>query len=445
MLDDGRELICMGNMRQLLNWVPILFLFLALTCITPTANSSPAASQMDLGWKAYESGHYEKAFSIWQVLAEQGHALAQVNLGAMYDAGQGVRQNLSKAFELFRKAAQNGNPHAQYNLANMYTEGRGIGRDINQAKTWYLKAAQQDLAIAQYALGMLYADTTSHTGQRTTNDQEIAIEWFYKSGLSYLQNNDLDGAQLAHQEIANLVADHPIANQLEHKIRNTHLKLKSKNHVAVFLGAAFGTGWPISSGYVITNNHVISSSDEILLLDSTGQQIKARPILIDEPNDIAILEVGDIHRLPPAIPLATSSLNVGARVFTIGFPRVDVMGVKPKLTDGVIIKVSGLADDNASCQTTVPIQSGNSGGPLLNMRGEAVGVIRSMIGMKQPDTGETLVFKNASCALKIDKLSDILSSLPKTRAFIQTLPSQTASLEDLTQRIKDSMLIVVAL
>jgi S1-C subfamily serine protease len=399
---------------------------------------------MELGWEAYEAGHYGEAFSLWQTLAEQGHALAQVNLGAMYDAGQGVTQNLSKAFELFRKAAQNGNPYAQYNLGNMYAEGRGTSRDIDQAKTWYLKAAQQDLAIAQYSIGLLYADAASQTGQLATNDREIAIQWFYKSGLSHLKNNDLEGARLAQEEIADLAADHPTAKQLKHKIGSTQLKSKSKSPVASFSDAAFGTGWPISCGHVITNNHVISSSDEILLLDTSGQQIKARPILRDEVNDIAVLEVSDIHRLPPAIPLATSNLDVGTAVFTIGFPRVDVMGVKPKLTDGVISKLSGLADDNASCQTTVPIQPGNSGGPLLNMKGEAVGVMRSMIGMKNTETGETLVFKNASSALKIGMLSDILSSLPQNRAFIQTLPSQAASLQDLTQRIKDSMLIVVA-
>lgn len=443
MLGDCRELNFMRNMRQRQTWVPTLLL-LVLTFITPSANYSLAATQMDLGWKAYEAGDYEEAFSLWQPLAEQGHALALVNLGAMYDAGQGVKQNLSKAFELFSKAAQGGNPYAQYNLGNMYAEGRGISRDIDQAKTWYRKAAQQDLAIAQYSLGLLYADPSGQTGQPATNDREIAIEWFYKSGLSHLETNDLEGAQLAHKEIADLATEHPIAKLLKQEIRNTQRRIKSNSPVASFSGAAFGTGWPISSGHVITNNHVIESSAEILLLDVTGRQLKAHPILRDEINDIAVLEVGDIHRLPPAIPLATSNLDVGTRVFTIGFPRVDVRGVKPKLTDGVVSKLSGLADDDASCQTTVPIQPGNSGGPLLNMKGEAVGVIRSMIGMKQPETGETLVFENTSCALKIDKLSDILSGLPQSRAFIRTLPSRAAGLQDLTQRIKDSMLIVVA-
>ena len=362
----------------------------------------------------------------------------------MYDAGQGVAQNLSKAFELFHEAAESGNPYGQYSLGNMYAEGRGIIRDIDQAKTWYQKAAQQDLAIAQFALGLLYTNLPDQTGQQAAKDRETAIEWFYKSGLSHLNNNDFEGAQQAHQEITDLASEHPIAKQLILKIRENQFKNESPSPVASFSGAAFGTGWPISSGHVITNNHVIASSGDILLLDASGQQIKAHPILRDAVNDIAVLEVGNIHRLPPAIPLATSNLDVGTKVFTIGFPRVDVRGVKPKLTDGVVSKLSGLADDAASCQTTVPIQPGNSGGPLLNMKGEAVGVIRSMIGLRQPETGETLVFNNRSCALKIDKLSDILSSLPQSRAFIRTLPSRAASLQDLTERINDSMLIVVA-
>ncbi|MGD9350106.1 MAG: tetratricopeptide repeat-containing serine protease family protein, partial [Desulfobacterales bacterium] len=410
-----------------LRWPVIMaavFFLLLLSNPTIQAKSASSTSGYDRGWQAYDAGHYAKAFEIWQALAEQGHELAQVNLGAMYDAGQGTAENPAKAFELFLDAAQKGNPYAQYNVANMYAQGRGIRCDRSKARSWYLKAAEQDLAIAQYGLGMLNANDATEKGADASQHLDIAIGWLFKSGLTHLKNNNLSGARQAYDSIAELAGDHPLATQLSCRINSKKHIESGDSRIASFAGASFGTGWPISAGYVITNHHVVASAAEILLLDASGQQIKARPILSDSVHDIAILQVVDITLLPPALPLATTDIDVGARVFTMGFPHIDETGVTPKLTDGVISKLSGLQNDPASYQTTVPIQPGNSGGPLLNMSGEVVGVVRSMIGIKHMQTGETRVFENASCATKIDRLSKILSQLQPPVDALQTLPHQ---------------------
>ena len=418
--------------------------FLFLSHNLTQAKPATTASRYDQGWQAYDAGQYKKAFGIWQALAEQGHQLAQVNLGAMYDAGQGTAENPTKAFELFLAAAQQGNPYAQYNVANMYAEGRGIRCNRRQAKAWYLKAAEQDLAMAQYGLGMLNASGATEEDTDATQNLDIAIGWLYKSGLTYLRNDNLSGARHAYDSIAELDADHPLAEKLSCKIQSKSQMPPADSSIASFEGASFGTGWPISAGYVITNHHVVASAAEILLLDAYGRKIKARPILSDAVHDIAILQVGDTALLPPALPLATTGIDVGARVFTIGFPRIDEMGTTPKLTDGVISKLSGLENDPASYQTTVPIQPGNSGGPLLNMSGEVVGVVRSMIAVKHMQTGETRIYENASCATKIDRLCKILRKLQVSAAALQTLPQQPEDMAALRQRLQDSLLIVVA-
>jgi S1-C subfamily serine protease len=362
----------------------------------------------------------------------------------MYDAGQGTAEKPAKAFELFLAAAQKGNPFAQYNVANMYAQGRGIRCDRKQAKAWYLKAAEQDLAIAQYGLGMLNASDVDKNDTDATQQLDIAIGWLFKSGLTHLKNDNLSSAQQAYDSIAELAGDHPLAGQLSCKIESKKHIQGTDSRTASFAGASVGTGWPISAGYVITNHHVVDSAAEILLLDVSGQQIKARPILSDAVHDIAILQVVDTALLPPALPLSTTDINVGARVFTMGFPRIDEMGVTPKLTDGVISKLSGLQNDPASYQTTVPIQPGNSGGPLLNMRGEVVGVVRSMIGVRHMQTGETRAFENASCATKIDRLSKILSKLQPPADALQTLPHEPENMAALRIRLQNSLLIVVA-
>jgi len=64
-------------------------------------------------------------------------------------------------------------------------------------------------------------------------------------------------------------------------------------------------------------------------------------------------------------------------VFTVGYPVTDILGEELKFTDGVISSLSGVGDDAAFVQITVPLQPGNSGGPLVNNAGEVVGVVTS--------------------------------------------------------------------
>ena len=210
------------------------------------------------------------------------------------------------------------------------------------------------------------------------------------------------------------------------------------------MGASIGTAWPIESGFVITNNHVVVDSSDVTLVDRSGRELRAWAVLRDEMNDIAFLEVDDVRQLPPALPLAGETADVGSKVFTIGFPRIDVMGISPKVTEGEICRLEGLNDDAASYQTTVPIQPGNSGGPLINMQGEVVGVVKSMIGYRDEEEGKLYILEKASCALKIGEMKDLFGHLPQGRERLQTLPSRRDHVAALFERIQRSMLIVVA-
>ncbi len=88
-------------------------------------------------------GRYAEAFSLFQQLAEQGHAKAQFNLGVMYDQGQHVTQNHAEAVSWYLKAAEQGNTNAQYNLAVKYQAGQGVAQDQDKAAYWYRKAAEE--------------------------------------------------------------------------------------------------------------------------------------------------------------------------------------------------------------------------------------------------------------------------------------------------------------
>ena len=221
-------------------------------------------------------------------------------------------------------------------------------------------------------------------------------------------------------------------------------ELKEKRLKDLLMGASTGTAWPIAPGYVVTNSHVVSESNKAILINIEGREIPAWTVLRDEANDIVLLEVKDPRALPPALPLAQSQTRLGASVFTIGFPRVDLMGRTPKLSAGVISGEYGLADDPESFQTTVSIQPGNSGGPLLNMKGEVVGVVRSMLGIRDVANGSLQMLQTTSCALKIKDVRELLSRVPPKDPHIRVLPSLSDDLETLASRIKDSVLLVIS-
>ena len=75
--------------------------------------------------------------------AAQGYAIAQNNLGVMYDNGEGVPQDAAEALKWYRKAAEQGYAKAQYNLGAMYYIGDGVPQDYAEAVKWIRKAAKQ--------------------------------------------------------------------------------------------------------------------------------------------------------------------------------------------------------------------------------------------------------------------------------------------------------------
>jgi S1-C subfamily serine protease len=232
--------------------------------------------------------------------------------------------------------------------------------------------------------------------------------------------------------------------QIETKQSTLKIETPVENPSMTLEGASVGTGWPTVDGYVITSNHVVAGCNDVVVISRLGEELPARLALRDQVKDIAILEVSDSQKLPPALPLAKKKARLGTAVFTIGFPRVNYMGRSPKLFTGVISSVNGLHDDPASYHTTVPIQPGNSGGPLLNMNGEVVGLVTSMLGLRDKKDGDIRMLQNASCVLKISSVEKLFPLLPKRAPAIEVLSRDSGNLETLAERIEGSILLVVA-
>ncbi len=142
---------------------------------------------------------------------------------------------------------------------------------------------------------------------------------------------------------------------------------------------AIGSGFFVTKdGYLVTNHHVVKDAEGIEV-KYQGNVLPAKVVRVDKDNDLALLKVEGGSFQPLAISRDDSAVNLGDEVFTIGFPNIQMQGVEPKYTDGKISSLKGMQDDPHEYQISVPVQPGNSGGPLCDANGQVVGIIVARI------------------------------------------------------------------
>jgi serine protease Do len=125
-----------------------------------------------------------------------------------------------------------------------------------------------------------------------------------------------------------------------------------------------------SDGLIATNAHVIRGATKVVVELSNGSRIKAEVVSEGDPNciDLALLRLPNQQNLPSIKIAPFQSIKPGQSVFAMGFP----IGIKPvSITNGI---VSNLNSQDGTLQLNVALNPGNSGGALLNNRGELVGI-----------------------------------------------------------------------
>lgn len=132
-----------------------------------------------------------------------------------------------------------------------------------------------------------------------------------------------------------------------------------------------GSGFIISpDGFILTNAHVVDGADEVYVTLTDKREFKAKIIGVDKRTDVAVVKV-DGSNLPRLTIGDPNKLRVGEWVIAIGSP----FGLDNTVTAGIIsAKARDTGDYLPLIQTDVAVNPGNSGGPLINMRGEAVGI-----------------------------------------------------------------------
>lgn len=134
------------------------------------------------------------------------------------------------------------------------------------------------------------------------------------------------------------------------------------------------TGFLIDGkGYLVTNAHVISRMKNIYIENGKGDFYRAEALYTDKEVDLAILKITDtafkaVTNLPYSIKKGNSEL--GEQFFTLGFPRNEIV-----YGEGYLSAESGSDGDSSAYQLNVSANPGNSGGPVINSKGEIIGII----------------------------------------------------------------------
>ncbi len=138
-------------------------------------------------------------------------------------------------------------------------------------------------------------------------------------------------------------------------------------------GTSGGTGCIISkNGIILTSSHVIEHSKNIQVTTHSGKTYPAKVIaILKSKNDLALIKIDTKESLELAIFGNSDDIKVGQRVLTIGCP----FGFKDTLTTGIISRIDY---ERNKIQTDAAINPGCSGGPLLNLKGEIIGINQSI-------------------------------------------------------------------
>ena len=183
-----------------------------------------------------------------------------------------------------------------------------------------------------------------------------------------------------------------------------------------------GTGFFITEdGYLITNNHVVRNAKRVRVKQKNSVY-DAEVVKTDAKSDLALVKVQGTF---PCLHLAkATAAALGEPVFTIGFPNVLLQGLEPKYTDGKISSLAGMQDDPTQYQISVPVQPGNSGGPLVDTSGNVVGVIVARLNDLSMLHSSGALPQNVNYAIKLEPLRDLLK-----RTDVVKLPADGAILK----------------
>lgn len=361
-----------------------------------------------------------KALEWYQKAATQGYVVAQYELGSMYAKGKDVPKDAAKAVEWYQKAAAQGHVEAQYHLGSMHANGEGVPKDAAKAVEWYQKAAAQGHDWAQLNLVLKYAD-----GDGTAKDTVLAYAWLKLSEITggysdvkrpmiqvLLSRNHLN-------EILSLSGnDLAEAQRLSSRWKKGQILVREGKSATASSGTPavpealrkkeVGTIFVVSkTGHAITNHHITRGCTELRI---QGRDGVAKVVTEDLVNDLSLVQIPGALKDTAAITAEPGKLRQGEDIVVFGFPLNAVLSSGGNLTPGVVSALTGLGNNTNQIQITAPIQPGSSGSPVMNKKGEVVGVVSMKLSDSKMAKATGSIGQNVNFAVSGQTLKTFLDT-----------------------------------
>ena len=382
------------------------------------ADQGDKDAQFDLGLM-YSNGRgvpqdYAEAVKWYRKAADQGNARAQFSLGVMYSNGRGVPQDYAEAVRWYRKAADQGEANAQNNLGVKYEFGQGVLQDYVQAHMFYNLAAAQASQGANRDKSVKNRDelAAKMTAAQLARAQELARNWRPTTGVAAVpsappvrpalppqagtaasremvrtaQNllaalgfdpGPADGAVgtktrtaiRAFQTRVGMTVDGEVSEALLGRLSEATATARATPSQPKPLAApaisSSGTGFIVSTaGHVLTNAHVVEGCRQVRLVRTGGDYLSATVAAASKRDDLALLKA-DFRPSAVASFRGGSAPVTGDTVVAFGFPLAGALASEGNVATGIVAALAGLGDDASQYQISVPVQPGNSGGPLV--------------------------------------------------------------------------------
>lgn len=329
----------------------------------------------------FASKNVKKSYELMVRAANLGNKLAFADLCTLFESFDVPVVGEPTKASWCIKAAEAGDIDAQHVLSTLYLSGEGVPKDDGKAAEWAIKAASQGLGRAQYQAGLLFS-----SGRGVVADNVIAYAWHNLAAGSVNVGEKFDGVvagAAAHRDkLARSMSPEDVteAQRLASNWKKGTVLARSGQASAggtptygAVVKRSTGTAFLVSKkGKAITNNHVIEGCKEIR---TEGREGVVKVVTTDVVNDLALLQLPDATTPTAAIAAEPGKLRQGEDIVVFGFPLNALLSSGGNLTPGVVSALTGLGNNTNQIQITAPIQPGSSGSPVLNKKGEVVGVV----------------------------------------------------------------------
>jgi len=197
-------------------------------------------------------------------------------------------------------------------------------------------------------------------------------------------------------------------------------------------GGSSGTGFFINTnGTLVTNAHVVKRCSTVTVTYRGGQPVPAQIVARDVRNDLAVLKTGI---KPEDFAPMRLQVDLGEPVAAFGYPLAQILSKSGNFSLGNVTSLAGLSDDTRKYQISVPVQPGNSGGPLLDYKGNVVGVVTSKLNALKTAAITGDVPQNVNFAIKSTIVTNFLDS--SGAQYSKTLLEKSLTTTELAKRAK---------